>query len=291
VADRKRVRIIETGGEQLGLVIAKNLGAKAARAKHLCFVDSHVLVHDYWLDYLRETCNTYPDGALISGNLPDTVLLSTKGEWDQNQYGYIIRNCMLGTGWHHYGRGFTNQPYLEPLTPGGLMFAQKAHFARLGGFESCLRKWGAEDIQISLQNFYLGGENVVDPRVVVFHYYKNSTNKKRSFAVSNAQHAFNCLHVAAAYFPYDYYLKVRQAMAAKVAGDSLAEEIESVEHFGRLENLRSEFVRDFDDWAAQFATELGKFLTDAEPRSSPQTSPMAGPPSILQEQLPEARVQ
>jgi glycosyltransferase involved in cell wall biosynthesis len=291
VADRKRVRIIETRGEQLGLVIAKNAGAKAARAKHLCFVDSHVLVHDYWLDYLRETCDAYPDGALISGNLPDTVLLSTRGEWDQNQYGYIIRNCMLGTGWHHYGRAFTNQPYLEPLSPGGLMFAQKAHFARLGGFESCLRKWGAEDIQISLQNFYLGGENVVDPRVVVFHYYKNSTTKKRSFAVSNAQHAFNCLHVAAAYFPYGYYVNVREAMAAKAGGDGLAAEIESVEHFGRLEKLRSEFVRGFDEWVAQFATELRKFLTDAERRSESQRIPMPGRASMIHQRSTEVEVQ
>lgn len=278
IGGRKNLRVIHTGGEQSGLVIAKNAGAKAARARHLCFIDSHMLAHDYWLDCLRETCDAYPNGALVSGNLPDTELLSGPGEWDQNQYGYIIRNCMLGTGWHHYGRACRTEPYLEPLNPGALMFTRKAHFARLGGFDSTLRKWGAEDIQISLHNYCMGGENVVDPRVVVFHYYKNSTNKKRTFTVTNAQHAFNCLQVAATYFPHDYYLKVREAMASKCGPREIAE-LESQHHARRRQDMRSEFVRGFDAWIKQFSTELRKFLADAAERQMPsqQLRPVIAP--------------
>jgi glycosyltransferase involved in cell wall biosynthesis len=267
VAVEDDLRFVETGGEQLGLIIAKNTGARAARGKYLCFMDSHMQVHDYWLDYLRETCDAFPDGALVSGNLPDIALFSTPDRLDRNQYGYSIRNCSLGTLWHFYGRPFTDEPYLEPLTPGGLMFTEKRHFARLGGFDSVLRKWGAEDIQISLQNYYVGGENVVDPRVVIYHYYKSGPTKKRNFIVTNDQHGFNCLFVAAAYFPHEYYLKVREALVPRGAGVSFGPEIESGEYEERLEKLRSDFVRGFDEWVAQFSAELRKFFEDAEQRT------------------------
>src|SRR6202040_4152024 len=142
---------------------------------------------------------------------------------------------------------------LTPLTPGGLMFTRKLHFARLGGFESSLRKWGAEDIQISLRNYYTGGENVVDPRVVAYHYYKGGKNSKRTFTVSCAQHWFNCLHVASVYFPQEYYLSVRDGFASRSAATEFIAEIESAEYQLGLEKVRSEFVRGFEEWTTQFA--------------------------------------
>jgi glycosyltransferase involved in cell wall biosynthesis len=261
------LRVIDSGGEQLGLIIAKNTGAKAARGRYLCFLDSHTLVHDWWLDYLRETCDAYPAGAIVSGNLPDVSRMS--GEFDRNQYGYIFRNCLLGTGWHFYGKNATDKPYLAPLSPGGLMFTRKLHFARLGGFAAPLRKWGAEDIQISLHNYYCGGENVVDPRVIVYHFYKGGKNSKRTFTVSNAQHGFNCLHVAAAYFPREYYLKVRDALTGRGGNTSFVAEIESDEYQPVLAGVRSDFVRGFEQWSSQFAKEMRKFFNDASERSAP----------------------
>jgi glycosyltransferase involved in cell wall biosynthesis len=264
------LRIVKTGGEQLGLIVAKNTGAKAARGRYLCFLDSHMLAHDHWLDYLRETCDAYPDGALVSGNLPDVARVSDKK--DREQYGYIIRNCLLGTGWHYYGNGRMDQPYLTPLTPGGLMFTRKLHFARLGGFESSFRKWGAEDIQISLHNYYAGGENVVDPRVIVPHYYKGGKNSRRTFTVTNAQHGFNCLHVAALYFPREYYLKVREALAARGGAIGFIEEIEADDYQRRLERTRPDFIRGFVEWTTRFAKELRKFLSDAEGQPAGSTA-------------------
>jgi glycosyltransferase involved in cell wall biosynthesis len=261
------LRVVTTGGPQLGLIIAKNIGAKAARGKYLCFVDSHMLVHHHWLDYLRETCDGYPEGALVSGNLPDVARFQTPTQLDSHQYGYMIRNCLLGTGWHFYGSARTNEPYLEPLTPGGLMFTRKAHFARIGGFAPDLRKWGSEDVQISLQNYYMGGENVVDPRVVIYHYYKNGQTNKRTFSVSTVQSGFNSLYVAATYFPAEYYQRVRNAFITRKEGPALAVEIESLERREELKKNRSDFVRGFGDWTTKFKIELSKFFADAEQRS------------------------
>jgi glycosyltransferase involved in cell wall biosynthesis len=264
------LRIVKTGGEQLGLIVAKNTGAKAASGRYLCFIDSHILVHDHWLDYLRQTCDEYPNGALVSGNLPDVARRTDQA--DRDQYGYMFRDCLLHTGWHFYGKNRTDRPYSTPLTPGGLMFTRKLHFARIGGFESCLRKWGAEDIQISLHNYFIGGENVVDPRVIVYHYYKCGKNKKINFVVSTAQHWFNCLHVAAAYFPPEYYAKVRDAILSRGGAAELVAEIESAAHQQRLSQLRLDFIRGFSDWTARFAVELRKFFRDAEKRPEPMAA-------------------
>lgn len=259
------VRIIGTGGSQLGLVIAKNLGAKTARGRYVCFLDSHMLVHDYWLDYLRQSYERYPAGALVSGNVPDIDRFTAPDEFDDNQYAYIIRNCFLGTGWHHYGRAKHAGPYLGPLTPGGLMFTRKLHFARLGGFDPALRKWGAEDVQISLQNFYLGGVSVIDPRVIVYHYFKNGSTKKRSFIITNEQHAFNCLQVAATYFPHEIYLKVREAFVQRGGGKpEIISEIEGEQTQQRIRHVQARFTRGFEQWVSHYRIELSKFLKDTQ---------------------------
>jgi hypothetical protein len=178
---------------------------------------------------------------------------------DHGQLGYTIGDLRLGVQWYSYGNRYFDKPYLQPLTPGGLMFTRKSHFDHLGGFDPVLRKWGAEDVQISLRNYYVGGENVVDPRVVVYHYFKTRT-RPGGFDVSKQEYAFNCLYVAATYLPPSYYSKVKQAFGRR--GRRAAEQIESPEYRERREKVQSEFVRSFYDWTTQFAAELRDFSTD-----------------------------
>jgi hypothetical protein len=187
----------------------------------------------------------------------------------------VIRNCFLGTGWYHHGRFTHTAPYLGPLTPGGLMFVRKLHFFRLGGFDQGLRKWGAEDVQISLQNYCMGGVSVIDPRVIIYHYFKNDSNRKRSFTITNEQHAFNCLRVAATYFPHEYYCKVRDAHVARgSATPETVAEIESGVNRRRIQKIRSGFVRGFQQWITDYSAELRKFVEDVRaPFLVPATAP------------------
>jgi len=280
LAGAARMHIVRTGTSQSGLLVAKNLGAKAARGRYICFIDSHVLVHDYWLDHLRESCDRYPAGALVSGNIRDVDCLAAPNEFEDHQYSYVIRNCFLGTGWHDRGRSAHAAPYLGPLTPGGLMFVRKLHFARLGGFDPGLRKWGAEDVQVSLQNYCMGGVSITDPRVVIYHYFKNDSNRKRSFTITNEQHAFNCLRVAATYFPHEYYCKVRDAHLARGSGTpETVAEIESGVNHGRIQKIRSAFVRGFQQWITDYAVELRRFIDDIR---APCVVPAAAPKSVAQ---------
>lgn len=256
------VRVVRTGGEQVGPAVGRNVGAAASAGRYLCFIDSHVLVQSHWLDYLRQCCDAYPNGALVSGNLPDVD--SDINAWNipYCQHSYTIGDLQLHTAWHLYSTSPGNRPYMAPLTPGGLMFTQKAHFVYLGGFDNVLRKWGAEDVQISLQNYYMGGANVVDPRVFAFHYYKCSGTRPQTFNVSTKEYAFNCLYVAATYFPPSYYLRVKKALAWK--GRRSAEQIESTQMQGHIQALRRRFVRSFDQWLSEFAVELRALSSDID---------------------------
>ncbi len=268
IACNDKTSVIHTGGRQLGPNVAKNTGAKAARGRYLCFVDSHVLVHDYWLDYLRETCDGSTDGALVSGLLFDIDHDKVPADYQGHQYGYIVQNCNLHTGWHDYGYAYSDKPYLEPLAPGGLMFTRKRHFASLGGFASVIKHWGVEDVQISLQNYCLGGDNIVDPRVIVYHRYKKGTNNDRAFTIDALNYAFNRLCVAYAYFSDDYYVKVREAILSESVSPTVVSQVECPEYRQRAMKLRFRFVRSFDDWIAQFSNELAGFIKDAAVDSS-----------------------
>lgn len=119
-----------------------------------------------------------------------------------------------------------------------------------------LRQWGHEDVEISLRNYCFSGENIVDPGVVVRHYYKNNTDKKPAFRADFRNTAFNALFVAKTYFPPDHFDRVRDALAAKGNIDAVVAEIESGAGDEVIADYRSEFVRGFSQWNERFREEL-----------------------------------
>jgi len=130
-------------------------------------------------------------------------------------------------------------------------------------------------VQISLQNYCMGGVSVIDPRVIIYHYFKNDFNRKRSFTITNEQYAFNCLRVAATYFPHEYYCKVRDAHIARgSATPKIVAEIESDVNRRRIQKVRSGFVRGFQQWITDYSAELRKFVEDVRaPSVVPATAP------------------
>lgn len=285
VTGKERIRIVATGGKQLGLIRGKIIGAEAARGEYLCFLDSHVLVHDHWIDFLRETCNAFPLGAFISGNLPDVADQQQSNAGHRQMRAYILQNRLLDTAWWKYGTGCFDKPYFQPLSPGGLMFTTRTHYDHLGGFAPTLRIWGAEDIELSLRNYYMGGDSVVDHRVFVYHYYKSPAKRLRVALL--AQVIFNCLYVASVYFPHEYYMTVRRSLLRiQWILPPVIAEIDSGQHQQLVANLRSRFVRGFDEWTAQFPQESSPFLADVKSHMTTNSATrLAGLVESLQEIL------
>jgi hypothetical protein len=158
------------------------------------------------------------------------------------------------------------EPYLAPLCPAGLMFVRRSHFWGVGGFCERIKKWGGTDVEISLKNYMLGGENVVDPRVLVYHYYKNRTDRKPTFSVSYRDTFFNRLFIARAFCSDDVYRNAQAVLAKKARIRELVEEVESDENQRYIQEVRKRFVRGWSDFAQDFKAELKHFFTPIEKR-------------------------
>jgi glycosyltransferase involved in cell wall biosynthesis len=264
VSTNDRLRMVATAGHQTGLIAAKNLGAKAARGRYICFVDSHVMVPDYWVDHMLETCKTHADRALVSCKLADVGNLDHHNQQELPDHAYTLRNSELKTAWYFYDVPHYGKSYSTPLTPGGVMFVEKCYFHCLGGFDDALRKWGAEDIQLSLQNYYSGGKNMIDRRVLVYHYFKNRLGRRRNFEVSRAQYTFNRLYVAAAFFPVEYHAAIHESLGIEHAQNAVLAQLTHGCYQERLSAKRHQFRRGFEAWVGQFPRELSEFLEDIE---------------------------
>ena len=108
---------------------------------------------------------------MVSGNILNVDHLD-KPEVETEQYAYTLKQWSVESAWHFHGHGKKTEPYRAPLCPAGLMFAKRAYFWDLGGFSERIKKWGGTDVEISLKNYMYGGENIVNPRVFIYHYYK-----------------------------------------------------------------------------------------------------------------------
>jgi hypothetical protein len=241
----------------------KNAAATRARGRYLCFIDDGILTNDGWLDLLRETCDRFLDGALISGSLID-ALNTASGANQADPIGlppphhasYTLTDLTLGTSWFRYSRPFSSA-YAQPLCPGGLMFTQKRYFAKLGGFSSRLRKAGMEDVQLSLHNYFAGGENIVDPRVTAYRLCK--THSHSICEADPVAWAYNSLYLAGVYLPPDIYASVRESVLRTVsAAASTMSEVEPLAATGRLDVAR--LPRSFEHWNERFGLELGGFM-------------------------------
>ncbi len=151
-------------------------------------------------------------------------------------------------------------PYAAPLCPGGLMFVRRSRFDQLGGFAKELRKWGREDLELSLKNYYTGGDCIVDSRVVVYHFYKDLKQHKPTFTVDYRNSYFNALQVALTYFPEVHVRSVRAELASRGNIADILPEVQAERYAESRQRMQPRFVRGFTEWTTEFAAELRKFF-------------------------------
>ena len=253
------VRLVQTPHKQAGLITAKNTGAAEARGRYLCFVDSHMLMPDGWLDSLMNTIRASKQPTLVTCGITDVMHYGKDTPLIYDQYGYTLADWTFNVRWHHYGRSKFVAPFSVPLCPGGLSLMERERFEHLGGFCSVLRKWGSEDVEFALRHYCAGGQTLSDPGTHVYHYFKNNKTRKPTFSITFAQTAFNALFVAWTYFsPRDFQL-VKEAFLKKAKLQAIVEEIESGTYSEQAESIRALFSRGFDDWRLEFSREVSPF--------------------------------
>jgi len=150
--------------ERLGVAGARNLGARHATGDVLVFSDAHVRVPEGWSGSLLELLDRPNVGAVAPaiGMMQPAAAASTG-------YGQKWSDASLAVGW--LGQQ-SSTPYPVPLLCGCFLSLRRDVFHEIGGFDSGMVLWGAEDSELSIRLWTLGYECWVAPEVDVQHAFR-----------------------------------------------------------------------------------------------------------------------
>uniref|UniRef100_A0A1I8J270 Glyco_trans_2-like domain-containing protein n=1 Tax=Macrostomum lignano TaxID=282301 RepID=A0A1I8J270_9PLAT len=140
--ERYGVRVMRTDTRQ-GLIRARLLGARAAKAAALVFLDSHCECAPGWLSPLLRRLAVKPLAVFVWRRLrPRPPLNST-------------------------------EPVASPTMAGGLFAIMRANFYRLGGYDPGFNVWGAENLELSFKAWMCGGRVEIHPCSIVGHVFRH----------------------------------------------------------------------------------------------------------------------
>lgn len=182
--EKKGIRLISTAG--VGAANARNLGVIAAKGDNYVFCDAHIFVGDGWLDSLTGSLAIPDVDVVVPGIVNATNPGSPAGygqTWDDK----------LATVW------FNEKPAKlkeVPLAPGGCLAVRAAVFREVGGFETGFKKWGFEDVELSLKLWLFGFKIYVNPNVTVQHVFRTS----QTYFIRDEEYHYNYLRMAFSHF-------------------------------------------------------------------------------------------
>jgi glycosyltransferase involved in cell wall biosynthesis len=199
----KNIKLIFS--ENIGIALARNLGAKASKAKYLFFCDAHISVPDCWLDSMIQT---------LEGNNGDAIIPAIKNmENEDRGYGGTW-NSNLEFVWLKKPEGTCAE---IPLAPGCAFGIKRDVFETVGGFHSNLKLYGVEDQELSLRLWLFGYKILIDTAVEVNHLFKANN----SYKITHADLIHNYLCLAYLHFNYNNLVKILELLKAN-AGFNIA---------------------------------------------------------------------
>ncbi|MGY4690674.1 glycosyltransferase family 2 protein [Salibacterium sp. K-3] len=180
--DHDRVKRIRTRG--IGAANARNLGADHASGTYLAFCDAHLFFHDYWIDKLLFPLQN-GETDVVCPAIADTANLRSIG------YGQTLKPD-LSIQW------LTKKAKLTdiPVVPGGCFLLSRHVFEDVSGFDEGLKRWGLEDIELSIKLWLFGWRCSVLPSVTVQHVFRNT----HPYQVEETDISYNLLRTACLHF-------------------------------------------------------------------------------------------
>ncbi|XP_058127495.1 putative polypeptide N-acetylgalactosaminyltransferase 9 [Anopheles ziemanni] len=162
-----KVRVLRSP-ERVGLIRARLIGAKAARASILTFLDAHCEVIDGWLEAL--VAHVAHDETMIAIPAIDWIHEDTLALNAQNSIRYYGSfDWTLNFQWRSRegrtavpsGNGTRVDqpaaPYDTPTMAGGLFTIHRAFFERLGWYDEGMQIYGGENMELSFKTWMCGG--------------------------------------------------------------------------------------------------------------------------------------
>jgi glycosyltransferase involved in cell wall biosynthesis len=174
-------------GDHLGIPRARNLGAEHAQGEYVLFIDAHCTVSSNWIDRFIQALAA-PDVAIVGPTFTRLKEPKPRG------CGNVWINHRLESAWLEPLE--IERPYEVPITPGGCQAFRKATFQALGGFDNGFTRWGYQDEEVCLRAWLHGYRVLVDPKVVVAHYFRT----KAGYEVADQDVLFNFLRMVHLHF-------------------------------------------------------------------------------------------
>lgn len=181
-----KVRIIRANKRE-GLIRARLLGAAAAKAPVLTYLDSHCECTEGWLEPLLDRIARDPTTVVcpVIDVIDDTTLeYHWRDSGGVNVGGF---DWNLQFNWHavpeRERKRHKNpaEPVWSPTMAGGLFSIDRAFFERIGTYDSGFDIWGGENLELSFKTWMCGGTLEIVPCSHVGHIFrKRSPYKWRS---------------------------------------------------------------------------------------------------------------
>lgn len=192
----KDVILIKTNNE--GCAGARNAGAKVAKGNYLFFCDAHIKVPERWLDNLVNTLkkNNAHIVAPCIVNMKNVNMTNATAA----TYGMTCDEGLRAT----WLTGKTNTVTEIPFACGCAFGITREVFEKINGFDHLFQVYGSEDFEICLKAWLHGYRVVVNPEVIVQHFFK--TVHEYRIATSNV--IFNILCLAYSHFRKERIIKI-----------------------------------------------------------------------------------
>lgn len=181
-----KVRIIRANKRE-GLIRARLLGAAAAKAPVLTYLDSHCECTEGWLEPLLDRIARDPTTVVcpVIDVIDDTTLeYHWRDSGGVNVGGF---DWNLQFNWHavpeREKKRHKNpaEPVWSPTMAGGLFSIDRTFFERIGTYDSGFDIWGGENLELSFKTWMCGGTLEIVPCSHVGHIFrKRSPYKWRS---------------------------------------------------------------------------------------------------------------
>lgn len=149
----------------LGVAGARNLGANDARAPMVMFMDAHCTPGRRFLSTLAGALARLGRGVVV----PEITVL---GDPSARGFGMTLEGPSLSPAW--LTAPLVDEPHPVPVGCGCLQMFFTAWFRQIGGYDR-MRRYGVEDLEISMRSWLLGGPVHVVPKATVAHYFRSQT--------------------------------------------------------------------------------------------------------------------
>lgn len=229
--------------EQQGSARARNSGVAHARAPIIVFMDAHCFPRAGWLDLMLEVLED-PSVGIV------TPAIGVAGRPANRGYGLSIAGPQLMARWLPC-QG--DEPYRVPAAGAGCIAMHRGVFEAIGGFEP-MRRYGVEDLELSIRCWLAGFDVVVQPKAEVGHWFK----ERNTFSLAWEDYLYNVLRTAVLHFDGPQLRTILEGCSKDAAFGASMTLLLTSDVWARRADVRSRAVRDGAWFCKRFGIDLSR---------------------------------